>query len=142
MKTFQPKQKDIKREWHLVDLKDKVLGRSASEIAKVLMGKHKVSFANHMDMGDYVVVVNAQKVVLTGRKKEQKVYRKHSNYPGGFKEIKVSKWLEENPKNVIKNAVSGMIPKNRLHQDRMRRLKVFSGSEHKYGDKFKKAKSV
>ena len=140
MKTFQPKQKDIKRKWHLVDLKGKVLGRSASEIAKILMGKHKPSFASHLDMGDYVVAINAGKIVLTGRKKDQKVYYKHSGYPGGFKEIKISKWLKESPQNVIKNAVSGMLPKNRLHQDRMRRLKVFSGDKHKYEDKFKSVK--
>lgn len=137
MKTFQPKKGDIKREWHLVDARGKVLGRMASEIAKLLIGKGKTKYAPHLDMGDYVVVVNAKDVELTGRKKENKVYYRHSGYPGGFKEEKFSDLIKKHPEKVIERAVSGMLPKNRLHDKRMRRLKVFADKNHKYEDKFK-----
>jgi large subunit ribosomal protein L13 len=137
MKTFQPKKGDIKREWHLVDANGEVLGRMGSEIAKLLMGKGKTKYAPHLDMGDYVVVINAKDVELTGRKKENKVYYRHSGYPGGFKEEKFSDLIEKHPEKVIERAVSGMLPKNRLHDKRMRRLKVFADKNHKYEDKFK-----
>lgn len=140
MKTFQPKHKDIQRDWHLIDVKGRVLGRAASEIAQLLMGKGKPVFAKHMDMGDYVVVVNARDVELTGRKQKQKVYYSHSGYPGGFKETKFEKLIEEQPAKVIEKAVSGMLPKNRLHKKRMRRMKVFAGPKHRYEDKLKKDK--
>jgi len=140
MKTYQPKQKEIERNWHLIDIKGKVLGRMASEIAQLLMGKHKTNYANYIDMGDYVVVLNAKEVELTGKKMDQKVYYKHSGYPGGLKEVKVKKLLKEQPEKVIEKAVYGMLPTNRLRQKRMRRLKVFAESEHKYGDKFKNKK--
>ena len=136
MKTYQPKEKDIKRNWHLIDAEGKVLGRMSTGIVKLLMGKHKPNYANHMDMGDYVVVINAAKVELTGKKKEKKVYYKHSGYPGGFKEIKISKLLTENPGRVIELAVSRMLPTNRLRQKRMRRLKVFAENKHSYKDRF------
>jgi large subunit ribosomal protein L13 len=136
MKTYQPKHKDIKREWHLIDARGKVLGRMATEVAKLLMGKHKVNYSTHMDMGDYVVVINASLVELTGRKKKQKVYRKHSGYPGGFKEISFEKMINEHPERVIEIAVSGMLPGNRLKQKRMRRLSVFAGEEHPFKEKF------
>ena len=136
VKTYQPKKKDIKRAWHLVDLKDEILGRAASKIAHLLMGKNKVNYAPHMDMGDYVVVVNAKSVALSGRKKKQKVYRSHSGYPGGFKEVKFEKLIKEKPERIIEYAVSGMLPKNRLHAKRLKRLKIFSGGKHKYEDKF------
>ena len=112
----------------------------ASEIAQLLMGKHKTNYASHIDMGDYVVVLNAKEVELTGKKMDQKVYYKHSGYPGGLKEVKVKKLLKEQPEKVIEKAVYGMLPTNRLRQKRMRRLKVFAESEHKYGDKFKNKK--
>lgn len=137
MKTYQPKKKDIKRNWHMVDAKGKILGRMATEITKLLMGKHKVSYANHMDMGDYVVVINASKVKLTGRKPKQKVYRKHSGYPGGFKEIKFAKMALEQPEKVIELAVKRMLPDNRLRKNRMTRLRVFAGEKHSYKDKLK-----
>ena len=140
MKTQQPKQKEIKRNWHLIDIKGKVLGRMASEIAQLLMGKHKVNYASHIDMGDYVVVVNVKEVELTGKKMDQKVYYKHSGYPGGLKEVKVKKLLKEQPEKVIEKAVYGMLPTNRLRQKRMRRLKAFAGKEHIYKDKFKEKK--
>lgn len=137
MKTFQPRKKDIKRDWHLIDAKGKVLGRMASEIATHLMGKRKPKYATHLDMGDFVVVVNAKDVELTGRKKEKKVYYKHSGYPGGFKEEKFSDLIKKSPEKVIERAVSGMLTKNRLHDKRMRRLKVFVDENHKYQGKFK-----
>jgi len=124
----------------LVDAEKQILGRMASQIAKFLMGKHKVNYAPHLDMGDYVVVINAEKVVLTGRKKKQKVYRKHSGYPGGFKEISFEKMISERPERVIELAVSGMLPGNRLKKKRMRRLKIVAGPKHPYESKFKESK--
>ncbi len=138
MKTYQPKHKDIKRDWHLIDAKGKVLGRLATDIARLLMGKHKSSYSTHMDMGDCVVIVNAKEVELTGRKKDQKVYYRHSGYPGGLKEIKFKKMMENHPERVIQLAVNGMLPKNRLHDKRMVRLKVFADSKHPYKDRLKK----
>jgi large subunit ribosomal protein L13 len=138
MKTYQPKKKEVKRNWHLVDVKGEILGRISTEIVKLLMGKHKVNYSNHMDMGDYVVVTNASKVKLTGRKPKQKVYKKHSGYPGGFKEVKFEKLIKEQPEKVIQLAVKRMLPDNRLRRDRMTRLRVFSGEDHKHKDKFAK----
>lgn len=140
-KTHHTKKEDVKRNWHLVDAKGKVLGRMASGIAKDLMGKKRVDYSPHTDMGDYVVVVNAEKVDLTGRKKEQKVYYKHSNYPGGLKTTKIKKLLEENPGEVVRRAVYGMLPKNRLQAKRLKRLKIFEGDKHLYEDKFKTIKN-
>ena len=140
MKTYQVKAKEITRSWHLVDAKGKVLGRLATQIAKLLMGKHKVTYTPHMDMGDFVIVVNAAKIELTGRKKKQKVYRRHSGYPGGFKEVKFEKLIKEQPHKVITLAVSRMLPKNRLQSRRLKRLKVFADTNHKYKDKFKGGK--
>ncbi|KKQ97879.1 MAG: 50S ribosomal protein L13 [Candidatus Woesebacteria bacterium GW2011_GWB1_39_12] len=136
-KTYQPKQKDIKRNWHLIDAKNQVLGRLSTQVAMFLMGKHKPSYSNHLDMGDCVVIINAEKVELTGAKTKQKVYRGHSGYPGGFKEVKFEKLFSDRPAKVIEHAVSGMLPDNRLKSGRLRRLKVFSGVEHPYEDKFK-----
>lgn len=129
-KTYQPKAKDVKRNWRLMDAKGKVLGRIATEIAKILMGKDKVDYSTHMDMGDNVVVINASEVVLTGNKANSKVYRSHSGFPGGFKEVKFSQMKAEMPTRIIEKAVYGMIPTNRLTSKRMARLKVFEGSEH------------
>ena len=141
MKTYHPKQSEIKRNWHLVDAKGKVLGRLASEIASLLIGKQKVGYAPEADMGDFVVVFNASGVKLTGRKEKQKVYYSHSGYPGGFKEVAYLKMKEDHPERVIEMAVNGMLPKNRLQDKRIRRLKVFAGSEYKYEDKFE-ARSI
>lgn len=135
-KTYQPKLKEVKHEWHLIDAKDKVLGRLASVAAQQLMGKHKPNYAPHMDMGDFVVVTNAGKIKVTGRKEEQKVYYKHSGYPKGFKEVKYEKLLKERPERIISLAVKRMLPQNRLLDKRMARLKVFRAHEHKYQDKF------
>ncbi|MBI4153511.1 50S ribosomal protein L13 [Candidatus Woesebacteria bacterium] len=136
MKTYQPKGKEIKREWHLIDADGAILGRLSSEVAGYLMGKHKASFSRHMDSGDYVVVINAQKVKLTGKKPQQKVYRSHSGYPGGFKEISFAKMKKEHPERILEHAVAGMLPHNRLKKDRMTRLKVIVGDKNPYEDKF------
>ena len=138
VKTFQPKQKEVKREWHLIDAKGEVLGRLASKVAILLMGKHKSTYSTHMDSGDNVVVVNAEKIVTTGKKNEQKVYRSHSGYPGGFKEVPFSKMSKEHPNRVVEFAISGMLPDNRLKSDRMARLHVTKGEKHKYENNFNK----
>lgn len=130
MKTYQPKQKEIKRGRHLIDAKNKILGRMATEVAGLLMGKHKANYSAHLDSGDFVEVINAEKVELTGRKKQQKLYRRHSGYPGGFKEIKFAQMLKEHPERIIEHAVSGMLPDNRLKKDRLARLKVVVGKEN------------
>ena len=137
MKTFQLKGGQIKRVWHLVDVQDKVLGRVATDITRLLSGKNKVTYTPHLDSGDYVVVINAAKVKLTGRKEEQKTYYKHSGYPGGFKEVAFSKLKKEQPEKIIRWAVYGMLAGNRLRNQRMKRLLVFKGEEHPYQDKFK-----
>lgn len=136
-KTYQPKKKEVKRLWHLVDAKDKVLGRLATQITIKLMGKHKPSYSAHMDSGDYVVVINAKYIKITGNKEKQKVYVSHSGYPGGYKEVKYSKLLSENPEKIVEKAVWGMLPENRLKKKRIVRLKVFKGAEHTFEDKFK-----
>ncbi len=136
-KTYQPKAKEVKRNWHLIDAKDKVLGRISTDIAKYLMGKHKANYSTHMDMGDYVVVINAKDVKLTGNKETQKIYAHHSGYPGGYREVKVAKMREETPTRIIEHAVRGMLPDNRLRGVRLTRLKMFAESEHTFADKFK-----
>ncbi len=136
IKTYQPKQKEVKRDWHLIDAKGKVLGRLASEVAVLLMGKQKATYSTHMDSGDNVVVINAEKIVLSGRKPEQKVYRSHSGYPGGFKEVSFAKMKKEHPNRVVEFAISGMLPDNRLKSDRMARLHVTKGDKHKFESKF------
>lgn len=137
MKATQPtKEKDIKRDWHLVDVKDQVLGRQAVTIAHKLMGKGKAYFANNMDCGDYVVVVNAGEVRTTGKKELQKKYTNYSGYPGGLRTRTLKEVKEQNPTEVITHAVSGMLPKNRLRSKMLKRLFVFSDENHKYQDKF------
>lgn len=140
MKTYQPKHKDIKRNWHMIDAENEVLGRMSTKLATLLMGKHKPTYSDHMDMGDYVVVVNAEKVKVTGKKRKQKVYQKHSGYPGGFKKVSFEKMITEHPERVIELAVSRMLPGNRLRDKRMRRLKVFAGASHTYKNKFEDIK--
>lgn len=120
-----------------MDAKDQILGRFSTEVAKRLMGKNKSTYSAHMDSGDYVVVVNAKDIKVTGRKAEQKIYRGHSGYPGGLREVKYAKMIAERPENVIIHAVSGMLPDNRLKSKRLARLKVFAGGNHKFADKFK-----
>jgi len=126
----------IKRVWHLLDAKEKILGRLSCEIAILLRGKNKVSFAPHKDEGDFVVVVNAEKIKVTGRKEEQKVYQNYSGYPGGLKTRKYKDAFAKNPVWVLKRAVRGMLPDNKLRKPMLSRLKVFSGAEHSYGQHF------
>lgn len=137
LKTYQPKQKEVKRAWHLIDAKDQILGRLASNVAIILMGKQKATYSTHMDSGDNVVIVNADKILTTGNKATQKVYQGHSGYPGGFKEVSFAKMSKEHPARILEIAISGMLPDNRLKSDRMARLHVTKGSKHKYEDKFK-----
>lgn len=138
-KTYQPKKEEIAREWRFLDAKDQVLGRLATKIAIYLSGKDKKTLALHLDTGDFVVVTNAKDVKVTGKKEEQKNYYRHSGYPGGLKTISYKKLKEENPTKIIEHAVFNMLPKNRLRDQRMRRLKVFAGSEHPYVEKIGKA---
>jgi large subunit ribosomal protein L13 len=135
LKTYQPKQKEVKRAWHLIDAKGEVLGRLATKVATLLMGKQKSTYSAHMDSGDNVVVINSELVKTTGTKKEYKVYRSHSGYPGGYKEVSFAKMSKEHPSRVIEIAVKGMLPDNRLKSDRIARLHVVKGDKHKY-DKY------
>ncbi|BCR05443.1 50S ribosomal protein L13 [Desulfuromonas versatilis] len=130
MSTQVAKQADIKRNWFVVDLEGKVLGRAAAEIARVLRGKHKAIYTPSVDTGDFVVVVNAEKVKLTGNKMADKMYYQHSGYPGGLKSINAEKLLEKRPEDLIKKAVKGMLPKNKLGRQMFKKLKVYSGGEH------------
>ena len=130
MKTYSVKVSDIKREWHIVDASNKVLGRLATQIAGLLMGKHKSIFSRNLDTGDFVVVINAEKVRLTGNKAEQKLYHRHSGYPGGLKSITFEKMIKTNPTRVIEHAVKGMLPHNRLGNSMMKKLKVYVGDTH------------
>ncbi len=136
--TKPVKAEQVKREWHLIDVKGKVLGRVAGEIARLLQGKHKVEYVPYLDVGDYVVVINAAKIKVTGRKKEQKEYQRYSGYPGGLKRTSLGEMLKRKPEYVIEKAVSGMLPKNKHRKKRLRRLFVFAGQEHNFGDKFGK----
>jgi large subunit ribosomal protein L13 len=138
MKTYQPTQKEVKRNWHEVNADGKVVGRLATEVVKFLMGKHKPTYSAHMDSGDFVVVTNAEKITVTGNKKKNKVYYKHSQYPGGLREIKLSKMLDERSEWVIKMAIRRMLPDNRLRDKRLARLKILTGSKNPYSNKFKK----
>jgi large subunit ribosomal protein L13 len=136
MKTYQPKEKEVQRGWHLMDAKDKVLGRLASEAAIFLMGKHKAVYSNHMDMGDNVVILNSEKIVVTGRKKTQKTYKSHSGYPGGFKERSYEQMMDKHPERILEHAISGMLPDNKLKSGRMKRLTVVTGGKNPHQDKF------
>ena len=130
MRTYSPKAKDIRREWQVIDAKDRILGVVASQVAKLLLGKHKPIYAPHIDTGDYVVVINAAKVRVTGRKAEQKVYYRHSGYPGGLKSETFKKLLARHPAQVIEHAVRGMLPKNSLGRTMFKKLRVYPGNEH------------
>ena len=137
MKTYQPKQKEVKRSWQLIDAKGEILGRLATKAAGLLTGKGKASYSTHMDMGDNVVVVNAEEIKVTGKKAIQKVYRSHSGYPGGLKEVSFARLMEKHPERILEHAVAGMLPDNRLKAGRMARLKVVVGDRNPYEEKFK-----
>ncbi len=132
MKTYSTKASDIKREWYVIDATDQILGRLATRIAGLLMGKHKTMFNRHLDVGDYVVVTNAEKIRVTGDKLNQKSYYRHSGYPGGLKSVSLGRMLETYPTRVIENAVKGMLPQNRLRARMMKRLRVHVGDAHPY----------
>jgi len=130
MKTYSAKPVDIKREWHVIDASGKVLGRLATQVAGLLMGKHKPIFSRNLDTGDFVIVINAAKVRVTGNKAQQKLYYRHSGYPGGFKSVSLEKMMQTNPAWVIEYAVKGMLPHTRLGASMMKKLKVAVGDTH------------
>ena len=132
MKTYSQKAAEIKREWWVIDASTLPLGKLAVVIADKLMGKSKVTYTPHIDNGDYVVVVNAKNIVVTGNKMEQKKYYHHSGFPGGIKELKLKEVIEKDPARAIREAVKGMLPKNKLSADRLARLRIFDGAEHSH----------
>jgi large subunit ribosomal protein L13 len=130
VRTYSPKPADIKREWHVIDATDVVLGRLAVQTANLLRGKHKPMFAPHVDTGDFVIIVNAEKVALSGTKKTTKLAYRHSGYPGGLSATPIGELLEKDARKAIEKAVWGMLPKNRLGRQMLKKLKVYSGPEH------------
>ncbi len=130
MKTFVPKKDEVERKWWLIDAEGKVLGRLATEISILLQGKRNPEFVKFMDSGDFVIVINAEKIAVTGKKLEQKKYYSHSGYPGGIKEKTLKELLEKNPEDVLRKAVRGMIPKNKLGRAMVKKLKVYTGPNH------------
>ncbi|WP_353114320.1 50S ribosomal protein L13 [Microbacterium sp.] len=129
-RTYTPKTGEVQRDWIVIDATDVVLGRLASHAAAILRGKHKPTFANHVDTGDFVIIVNAEKVALTGQKLQKKIAYRHSGYPGGLKATTYSELLEKNPVRAVEKAVRGMLPKNRLGAQQLSKLKVYAGAEH------------
>ena len=132
MKTFSAKPETVKRDWYVVDAAGKTLGRLATEVARRLRGKHKPEFTPHVDTGDYIVVINAEKVAVTGNKATDKMYHSHTGFPGGIKSISFDKLIQKKPELVIEKAVKGMLPKNPLGRAMYRKLKVYAGPEHKH----------
>ncbi|HYY17447.1 MAG TPA: 50S ribosomal protein L13 [Streptosporangiaceae bacterium] len=130
MRTYSPKGSDITRQWHVIDASDVVLGRLASHVAVLLRGKHKPIFAPHVDTGDFVIVINADKVALSGNKLEQKRAYRHSGYPGGLRSISYGELMEKRPERIVEKAVRGMLPKNSLGRKTLRKLKVYAGPDH------------
>ena len=130
MKTYSVKKADIERAWHVMDAEGKTLGRLATEVATLLKGKHKPTYTTNLDVGDYVIVVNAEKVVVTGNKAQQKMYYRHSNYPGGLKSANYNRMMEKHPTRIIEHAVKGMLPHNRLGAAMLKKLKVYTGPNH------------
>ena len=142
VKTYSVKASEIERDWFVVDADGKNLGRLASKIAVILRGKHKPVYTPSMDVGDYVIVINADKITVTGRKLEKKTYYRHSLYPGGLKEISLRDTLAKHPTRVIRHAVRGMLPKNRLGRSMIRKLKVYAGDSHPHGAQRPKSLSL
>ena len=130
MPTYSPSAKDITRDWYVVDADGQTLGRLATRVATVLRGKHKPTFTPHMDMGDHVIVVNADKIVLTGAKSEQKLYHSHSGFPGGIRSVPFAAMLEKRPTEVVEKAIKGMLPKTKLGRATGMKLKVYAGADH------------
>lgn len=137
MTTYSTKASEIKRSWHLIDARSQILGRLATRISRFLMGKHKPYFVPYLDCGDYVVVINAKEIKVTGKKETQKQYYRHSGYPGGFRQITFEKQKAKDPRKIIYHAVAGMLPKNKLKDKRLTRLKIFIDEKHPYEDKVK-----
>ncbi|MDO4482628.1 MAG: 50S ribosomal protein L13 [Bacillota bacterium] len=132
MKSFIAKPHEVERKWYVIDAEGKNLGRLASEVASILRGKKKPIYTPHVDTGDYVIIVNADKIVVTGNKMKQKVYKRHTGYPGGLKEITLEKLLDRKPEEVLKHAIKGMLPKGRLGRQMYKKLKVYAGPEHNH----------
>ncbi|RUR12534.1 50S ribosomal protein L13 [Legionella sp. km772] len=130
MKTISAKGHEVKRDWLIVDASDKVLGRLATEVARRLRGKHKAEYTPHVDTGDYIIVTNAEKVIVTGRKFKNKMYHHHTGFPGGIKSVNFEKMQAKNPVRIIELAIKGMLPKNPLGREMYRKLKVYAGNEH------------
>jgi large subunit ribosomal protein L13 len=130
-KTYSPKKETLDAKWFLVDVKGKILGKVATKIADILRGKNKATFSNHLICGDFVVIINAEQIKLTGKKESQKTYYKHSQYPGGLKSITVEKLRETHPERILEHAVAGMIPNTKNKKNIMKRLKIYVGAEHK-----------
>ncbi|GAB3160229.1 MULTISPECIES: 50S ribosomal protein L13 [Myceligenerans] len=130
MRTYTPKPGDVQRDWHVVDATDVVLGRLASQVATLLRGKHKPTFAPHVDGGDFVIVINAEKVALSGNKRENKMAYRHSGYPGGLTATPYGELIEKSPRKAIEKAVRGMLPKTTLGREQIKKLKVYAGAEH------------
>ncbi len=135
--TKSVKAAEIKRNWILIDLSGKVVGRISPHIATLLQGKHKANYVPYLDVGDCVVAINAKKLVITGKKAQTKTYSRYSGYPGGLKKVSYQTLMEKNPGDIIKNAVSGMLPKNKLKDQRLKRLYIYADDKHPYGDKIK-----
>ncbi|MCK4436880.1 50S ribosomal protein L13 [bacterium] len=130
MRTFTPKAAEIERKWFMVDARGKRLGRLASEVARILRGKHKAIYAPHLDTGDHVVIINANDIVVTGKKAKEKTYYRHSGYAGGLKSVKFETLFKKNPEKVLRKAVRGMLPKNTLGRAMLRKLQVYAGADH------------
>jgi len=142
MATISAKKNEIERTWYIVDAKNKVLGKLATEVATILRGKHKPLFTPHVDTGDFVVVINAQKIHLTGSKLDKKMYYRHSGYPGGIKAASAGELLAKNPETIIKHAVRGMLPKNKLGREQFRKLKVYPGKEHPHTSQMPQERTI
>lgn len=142
MKTIVAKTEEVTRDWYLVDAENQVLGRIATTIANVLRGKNKPTFTPSVDTGDFIIVVNAEKIALTGNKRADKMYYSHSGYPGGIKSITAGKLLDKKPEDLIKHAVKGMLPKNKLARHMLSKLKIYAGSEHPHKAQQPKALTI
>ena len=130
--TYMAKPQDIERKWYVIDAEGKTLGRLASEAASILRGKNKPTFTPHMDTGDYVIIINAEKVEVTGKKRKEKIYKRHTGYPGGLREITFEKLQAKAPEEIIRHAIKGMMPKGKLGRQMYKKLKVYAGPEHKH----------
>ncbi len=133
MKTVTPKIQDIERKWYIVDARNQILGRLATQVARILKGKHKPIYTPHLDVGDHVIIINADKVRVTGRKAQQKHYKRYSGYPSGLKEIPYEKMMATHPERILEHAIKGMLPKNRLGRKMYKKLKVYAGDKHPHG---------